>query len=166
MIILGVVAPSKTPSICLDCNENYVKTRSTQKRCKPCRKIAATSSYLTTYGTSLVRSGVPCGTVGAIGELIVAANLLKRGLSVFRAVSQCSPSDLIALLPDKTTVTLEVRTARRSLKTGVLAYAHMNLRSDITALTIPGENEIIYIAGSTRGEEVLKLTCFTNACPR
>lgn len=41
--------------------------------------------------------GLSTGVVGAIGELIVAADLLSKGYEVFRAVSQAASCDLIVL---------------------------------------------------------------------
>jgi hypothetical protein len=52
---------------------------------------------------------VPTGTVGAVAELLVAADLLKRGYEVFRAVSQACSCDL-AVLKNGALLRVEVRT--------------------------------------------------------
>jgi PD-(D/E)XK endonuclease len=49
------------------------------------------------------------GTVGAISELVVSADLLKLGYDVFRAVSQSCPCDLIAMAHGRA-IRVEVRT--------------------------------------------------------
>ena len=42
--------------------------------------------------------GVAASTAGAIGEMMVAADLLRRGLSVYRAVNPDSACDLIVMV--------------------------------------------------------------------
>lgn len=51
----------------------------------------------------------PSGTTGAIAELIVCADLLKRGFEVFRSVSPSCSCDL-AIMKDKKLVRVEVTT--------------------------------------------------------
>lgn len=56
---------------------------------------------------------LPSGAVGALGELVVAADLMRRGYEVFRAVSPCAPCDLL-VLSGALTLRVEVRTMRRN----------------------------------------------------
>lgn len=49
---------------------------------------------------------------GAISELIVTVDLLAKGIQVYRAVSPGAPCDLLALLPDGSTLRLEVKTGK------------------------------------------------------
>lgn len=49
------------------------------------------------------------GSIGAVGELRVATELLSKGFDVFRAVSQSATCDLIAV-KDNRMIRLEVRT--------------------------------------------------------
>jgi hypothetical protein len=51
--------------------------------------------------------------VGAIGELIVAADLLKKGYHVFRSCSPSCPCDL-AILKDEKLFRVEVKTTQYS----------------------------------------------------
>lgn len=44
-----------------------------------------------------VKWAIPTGSVGAMNEMLVAADLLRRGYEVFRAVSPCAPCDLLVL---------------------------------------------------------------------
>lgn len=55
---------------------------------------------------------VSTGTVGAIHELAVAVDLMKRGLHVFRALSPACPCDLLVMTASGI-IQVEVRTARR-----------------------------------------------------
>lgn len=59
--------------------------------------------------------GIPKGTVGAISELIVCSDLMKKGYTVFRAVSQCSFCDIVAI-KDSKVIKVEVKTIRTGLK--------------------------------------------------
>lgn len=52
-------------------------------------------------------------TIGAIGELLVAADLLRKGLDVFRAVSPSCPCDFVAHHEGQL-YAIEVRTLRRN----------------------------------------------------
>lgn len=55
--------------------------------------------------------GLSTGKVGAISELIVCADLLKKGWEVFRTVSQSCSCDLI-VIKNKKILRIEVRTGR------------------------------------------------------
>lgn len=68
------------------------------------------------------RLGLPSATVGAVGEMVAAVDLMKRGYEVFRALSAACSSDLIALR-DGVPLRIEVRTGQRSLLTGKLTWA-------------------------------------------
>jgi hypothetical protein len=77
--------------------------------------------------------------VGAISELLVCADLLKKGYEVFRAVSQHCSCDL-AILKDKALVRVEVRTAFMNGK-GELNYAKPKPeKSDVLALVLKDGN--------------------------
>lgn len=56
--------------------------------------------------------GLASGTVGAISELLVSADLLRRGYAVFRALSAACPCDL-AVLKGTTLIRVEVKTSYR-----------------------------------------------------
>jgi hypothetical protein len=60
----------------------------TKVYCSPeCRKSYGKRQQFDTY--------VPCGTIGALGELLVAADLLRRGYEVFRSVSPNCSADIV-----------------------------------------------------------------------
>ena len=59
--------------------------------------------------------GLSPSSTGALGELRVSIDLMRRGYEVFRALSPSSPCDLIAMKDGKV-LRIEVRTARRDGK--------------------------------------------------
>lgn len=76
----------------------WVKTCS-----KTCGRITTKKSSVS-YGPN-----VGTGAVGAIHELVVSADLMKRGFNVFRALSPSCPCDL-AILRDGKLIRVEVTT--------------------------------------------------------
>lgn len=90
------------------------------------------------------RRSLPTGTVGAISELRVAADLLQRGYAVFRALSPSCPCDL-AILWDNRLFKMEVKTASRSGFTNKVTYSMSSNRNsyDILAAVLP--DEIVYV---------------------
>jgi hypothetical protein len=57
----------------------------------------AGAEYCSTRCAGGVALGLGTGAVGAIGELVVCADLLRRGYGVFRSVSPACSCDLIAM---------------------------------------------------------------------
>jgi Holliday junction resolvase-like predicted endonuclease len=53
------------------------------------------------------------GKIGAMSEMLVCVDLMKRGFEIFRAVSQCCSCDLIALRGGKA-LRVEVKTGYRT----------------------------------------------------
>ena len=66
-------------------------------------------------------SGLPTGTVGAISELLVAGDLLKKGYGVFRSVSPSCYCDILAIKNGEISE-VEVRTGYKS-DTGKYSFA-------------------------------------------
>jgi len=89
---------SRAPKTCSTCNEPFLGTFNQIYCSKNC------STYRQTY------PGLSRGTAGAISELIVCADLLKKGYEVFRAVSQSCSCDLL-ISKNGVIKRLEVRTA-------------------------------------------------------
>lgn len=80
---------------------------------------------------------LPSATVGAIHELLVSVDLLRKGYSVFRSLSPSSPGDLAILLNGKLLI-VEVTTASRTVA-GNLAYAkHDSSKFDVIAVVEHG----------------------------
>ncbi len=93
--------------------------------------------------------GITTGTMGAIGELRVAAELLSKGYEVFRAVSPACSCDL-AVLKNGQLLRIEVRTApARPTNSRVLAVTGIvnnvdKTKSDIAAIISRDGGKIEY----------------------
>lgn len=92
------------------------------------------------YGTIAGGLGISRGNVGAIAELMVCENLLRKGYEVFRAVSPNSKCDIVAIDKSGKCIQIEVKAAKTHLKTGtVYAVPLVRNRFDVLALvTIDG----------------------------
>ena len=88
------------------------------------------------------RSGLSTGTAGAVGELVVSVDLMRRGFEVFRAVSPACSCDLLASKNGKLW-RVEVRTAYRNELTGrVTVNLPDRSRCDVLASVLG--NEVVY----------------------
>lgn len=88
------------------------------------------------------------GQIGAMNELIVSADLIRRRVHVFRAVSPSSPCDLIIILGGQL-LRVEVTTGNRHLmangELGKLCFiSHNHDKYDILAVVTSTEG-IVYI---------------------
>ena len=91
------------------------------------------------------------GETGARSELLVCANLIKRGYEVFRAVSPHCSCDLL-VLKSGITERIEVRTGYK-LPSGKVMYpnrAFDRSRSDVTAVITQEDDVIWYFDTKTR----------------
>jgi len=105
-----------------------------------CRKQFEAKNYAL---LAVPRPMVPTGTVGAIHELLVCADLLRRGAMVFRAMSPSCACDL-ALLHQQKLFRIEVTTAYKKANGGKSFAAHNSKNYDILALVFHS-GEIEYI---------------------
>jgi|SRR5208282_862258 len=80
------------------------------------------------------------GTVGTIGELRVATDLLTKGYDVFRSVSTNCWTDLVVNVDGKF-LSVEVKTGRRA-KNGGIQHPKPKTKTDVLAIVLP--NEIVY----------------------
>ena len=87
-------------------------------------------------------SGLAKSTVGAISELRVAVDLLRRGYSVFRSMSPACPCDLI-ILKNQHVLRVEVKTAFLSPRGGTM-YAHPRKHEEYDILVQVLPDSIIY----------------------
>lgn len=115
---------------CLGCAQAISDNRRIDaKFCsKDCLRKHAHGVYL----ISNPRSGLSTGKTGAISELLVAADLLRLGFDVFRAVSQSCSCDIVALR-NGVTVRIEVRTGQRN-SSGGLSYSKAGIKADHVAI--------------------------------
>ena len=86
--------------------------------------------------------GIPTGTVGAVSELLVAADLLARGAAVFRAMSPSCPCDL-AILAGERLLRVEVKTGH-VMPSGSLSYGRPTSGFDVLAVVIRATGEVRY----------------------
>ncbi len=87
--------------------------------------------------------GLSTGSVGAIAELIVSVDLMKRGYEVFRALSQACSCDLLAL-KHGVAIRVEVRSASYN-KNGTIGFARSNIRGEQIAAVTHSDGVIHYI---------------------
>src|SRR4051794_26510128 len=100
--------PESTPRVCRVCQSPIpVGTHASRRFCSPeCRQ--------THYRKA---SGRPddwpsTATVGAMQELLVCADLMRRGWHVFRAMSPACPADIVAYKDGDDPIRIQVRTAK------------------------------------------------------
>lgn len=89
---------------------------------------------------------LPTGTVGAMSELVVCADMMRDGWNVFRALSPNCPCDLIAMKPGRL-VRIEVRTGRMT-EGGRASYPWSSNdigKSDVLAVVLHAEDRIEYM---------------------
>lgn len=124
--------------LCTCCGVEFgVPEKSTRKYCSDeCRK-----KYGRLNGAYI---GVCPGSVGAIAELAVSADLLSRGYGVFRSVSPNSSCDIVATKGNATTM-IEVKSGhynRRGNKTHPMPTNRQ--RFDVLAVYMHETKEIFY----------------------
>lgn len=120
-----------------------------ERKCKFCKSVFLPHKHNHIYcdGCKEKRikkirlTGITTNTVGAISELFVSADLLKKGYEVFRAVSPSCSCDLI-ILKNGIPFRVEVRTAYRLIN-GNISLSR-GKKADILAIVVHHEEEIIY----------------------
>lgn len=87
----------------------------------------------------MITNEIPTGTVGAVGELKVAIDLLSRGFEVYRNLSPHGSADLITIRNNEIH-SIEVRSGYR-IPNGTLCYSKKH-KAQIIAVVIG--DEIVY----------------------
>ena len=95
----------------------YADKKTCSEKCKQNRYEKLTGRFVEENRNS----GLSTGTVGAMSELLVSSDLLRKGYAVFRSVSPACFCDLIAI-KEKKMLKMEVRTAYKSRETDNLLY--------------------------------------------
>ncbi len=113
---------------CQRCGEKYTPRIALQKFCSiKCQKVSP---------SAFTENKLSNGTIGAIGELAAAAELMKIGWEVFRALSPSCSCDLAAIKDGKL-YRFEVRTGYQHPK-GRIAYSPYNVRAEnVIVITYP-----------------------------
>ncbi len=131
---------------CQSCGGEIVKIRGVvlreaRKFCSnPCRRAWYAKKYLEVNN---FRWKLPTATVGAIHELLVGVDLLRKGYAVFRALSPSSPGDLAILMKGKLLI-VEVTTAARSAQGKLFYHKHPKQSHDLIA-AVEHNGTITYI---------------------
>lgn len=131
---------------CAQCGTAFdapVKPRGSPQRY--CSSACAKRDYAQRRHPLVNATGLPTSTVGAMHEMVVATDLMRRGYHVFRALSPSAPCDL-AILKDTRLIRVEVRTGQRRLDGTITCHVQPKDigRSDILAIVLNGENAVTY----------------------
>jgi len=155
-----LLSGSKFKKYCnISCSSKYYQLRKTtpkpkiEKNCKQCGKAFLTHpsykfcsqkcsvDWRNNAYTNTNLTQIPSSTVGAIAEIIVSAELMKRGFEVYRAMSPASYSDLIAISGDNI-YKIEVRTGRyRKDKDGNLILSYPPQRTENKKIAVYTHND-------------------------
>ena len=134
-------APQSPIVACIYCHEplTELQQRRHSKFCsRECSSRLNRNAYKANNQPSSRVFDIPSATVGAIGELLVAVDLLKRRYNVFRAVSPSADCDIV-IVADKTVYRVEVTTGYKS-PTGKLYYPpHDPQKYDVIAVLVGDE---------------------------
>ena len=133
--------------ICAYCGREFVKSFAKTNR-RFCSTKCQSSAYVKVVYRNVRRDiSVPNQTIGAIGEMMIACDLFKKGFETFRALSTSASCDLIAL-KNTEVFRIEVRTgyiykspnrAKRIvfMKTG-------RIKPDCFGVYVEAENSVYY----------------------
>lgn len=135
-----------TTSASIDCEQcsGPISDARRRRKAKFCSDECSAAFKLGRYRTANPSLGVPPSTVGAIAELLVSTDLLKRGYEVFRALSPSSSCDLAVLLEGRL-LRVEVTTAYYN-NSGVLFHPDKKhgRAFDVLALVVMKTGEVVY----------------------
>jgi hypothetical protein len=127
---------------CHVCGEQFESHVKTAKYCSRECRLKKAREYT---GRSVVDGvSLSTGTVGALSEMRVCADLLSKGYATFRALSPACFCDAVAIKGGKS-YSLEIRTGYRSM-TGKLAFPNkVHEGVDLFAVFERNSEEITYI---------------------
>lgn len=130
----------RLPVPCAICGNPIPPRRNVRQVAKYCSTSCVdkgrSRTHFAVFGTQL-----STGTIGTIGELVVAADLMRRGYEVFRALSPACSSDLIILVGCRA-IRIEVRTGYTTTK-GV-SWSREKFRADVFAVVLHDSSPVIY----------------------
>lgn len=127
---------------CRVCNSSFSHTQPNTRTCSNACRYKRTQQLTGRHVHSQIH--IPSATIGAMSELFIAADLMKHGYSVFRALSPACFCDLIATKQNQT-IYLEARTGYKSTQ-GNLNFPK-NIRGNATHFGVYERNsgEIHYL---------------------
>jgi hypothetical protein len=123
------VEPAIAESVCGFCQQKFIHRVGEPRRfCSPeCRRAEKALQQSVKLSS---------GSAGAVNELIVSADLLRRGYHIFRAISPSCPCDLV-LLHGGRCWRVEVTTAYENMDGRIVVTKHKPDRYDIIAGVLP-----------------------------
>lgn len=126
---------AKTQKVCEQCGKPYLGRPDSLFCGRKCRQLAYFKA-----GDKPVYAGMATGTIGALGELRVAVDLLEKGYEVYRSVSPSCSADIIIWKAGRC-VRVEVKTGVRG-KAGQLICDRKSFRADVLAVVL--KSGIVY----------------------
>lgn len=105
---------------------------------------------------------LPTGTIGAIAELVVSADLMAHGIPVFRALSPNCKFDL-AIAHRSRLLGIEVRTAYQRRESKLIDFMGKHQGADLFGLFVHGTTKVFYFPVSDQGREFCELFNLTQA---
>ena len=95
------------------------------------------------WSSEIPKTSIPRGSIGAVSELVVCADLLAKGYYVFRNVSAHGPCDIIILKNDKC-FRVEVKTGTM-LPTGTMVHSPVSEGESHDILAVVLDGRAIYL---------------------
>ena len=118
---------------CAECEQSFHPLNGNHVYCSKQCNSRATARRYERFAQHPV-AVIPKGTIGAISELRVSADLMARGYHVFRAMSPACPGDLMVFKGEQSPILVEVRTGQRSPTTGRVSYAKLRANQTTVGL--------------------------------
>ena len=132
--------------LCSNCGKEIDKDVDRYGMRKYCSTYCSHQYYTKRYRETVMTTkyNLPRSTVGAMHELIVCVDLLKKGFSVFRSVTPNCSCDL-AILKNNKLLKIEVKTGYKV--NGKIQYPHLSEENkqnhDVLAVVVHGETYYI-----------------------
>ena len=128
----------QSEKFCKNCHAPIEKERARRqgKFCGPvCVRAARRRNYIDWNLRQDPSAHLPTGTVGTVGELMIALDLLRKGYAVFRALSPAASCDL-AVLANGQLVRVEVATAHYNASGSPIIPRKDNKKFDVLGLAM------------------------------
>lgn len=138
---IGKKKKSNQETFCLNCNKQILKFKGLRKYCNDICKKEFINKKHEKFESKTKELGKT--KVGAIQEMLVCADLIKRGYDVFRAICSSCPCDII-ILKDNKSLRVEVTTGYITSANGYIKIPTKDYsKFDIIAIVL-GNGKIVY----------------------
>ncbi len=117
----GYTVSGTSPPLCPTCSTPLSPAR-LRRHAIYCSSRCAKSAETRRHSHERVSYNTSTGSTGALSEMLVCAEMLRRGYHVFRSISPSCPCDLI-LMRDGRLIRAEVKSGTVYKKTGRIAYS-------------------------------------------